>query len=223
MVDPARVLVVNDDGIEAPGIKALVARLVREGLDVRVVAPAVEQSAKSGAMTVHGVLEAEVHAYAEAGALSPAPLRCFTSRHQRCAVCAHGRSTARPSTVSSSLSVSFCRRWTSCRTLCSLGSTGYTASCIARRLISTQGNNAGLNPLCSGTVGAALAAKTHGLNSVALSLDHPATYVSGEPHALVLPGLPLFLWLRFTRTNGIMIWLLRSLCLSSETFSITGL
>lgn len=52
--------------------------------------------------------------------------------------------------------------------------------------VTTQGNNAGLNPLVSGTVGAALAARSSGLNAIALSLDHPPTYVSGEPHDVVI-------------------------------------
>ena len=37
---------------------------------VRVVAPATEQSAKSGAMTVHGLLDAQRHRFQEPGTLS---------------------------------------------------------------------------------------------------------------------------------------------------------
>lgn len=64
-----RLLIVNDDGIEAPGLKALVKRLLKEDsrFEVRVVAPATEQSAKSGAMTVHGKLEAQKHVFEEPG------------------------------------------------------------------------------------------------------------------------------------------------------------
>jgi len=61
-------LIVNDDGIEAPGLKALVRTLLKdERFVVRVVAPATEQSAKSGAMTVHGTLECQKHEFAEPG------------------------------------------------------------------------------------------------------------------------------------------------------------
>jgi 5'-nucleotidase len=47
-----RVLLTNDDGIEAPGLRALRAALVQiEGLEVAVVAPAVNQSATARSIT----------------------------------------------------------------------------------------------------------------------------------------------------------------------------
>jgi 5'-nucleotidase len=46
-----KVLVSNDDGIEAPGIIALV-RELNKHFDVRVSAPEKEQSAKSHSVTV---------------------------------------------------------------------------------------------------------------------------------------------------------------------------
>ena len=46
------ILVSNDDGIEAPGIKALVQALAEAGYSVHVVAPRSEQSAKSQALTL---------------------------------------------------------------------------------------------------------------------------------------------------------------------------
>jgi 5'-nucleotidase len=52
-----KVLISNDDGIEAPGIRALTG-LVRELADVWVVAPDSEQSAKSHALTMDTPLRA---------------------------------------------------------------------------------------------------------------------------------------------------------------------
>jgi 5'-nucleotidase len=53
-----RVLVSNDDGIEAPGILALEAALASLG-EVSTVAPATERSAASHALTMHEPLRAE--------------------------------------------------------------------------------------------------------------------------------------------------------------------
>ncbi|MBC8531197.1 5'/3'-nucleotidase SurE [Gehongia tenuis] len=47
-----RILVTNDDGIRAPGIRALVEQLAPKH-DITVVAPAEEQSAKSHSITIH--------------------------------------------------------------------------------------------------------------------------------------------------------------------------
>eukprot|EP01114_Cavostelium_apophysatum_P015856 TRINITY_DN4405_c0_g1_i2.p1 TRINITY_DN4405_c0_g1~~TRINITY_DN4405_c0_g1_i2.p1 ORF type:complete len:167 (+),score=13.36 TRINITY_DN4405_c0_g1_i2:90-590(+) len=67
------ILVVNDDGIEAPGLKALVAAILARNadsskpftFDVRVFAPAEEQSAKSHSITVHGNIVVKVHHFQE--------------------------------------------------------------------------------------------------------------------------------------------------------------
>lgn len=45
-------LISNDDGINAPGLRALVAALVADGCTVCVCGPADEQSAKSHAITL---------------------------------------------------------------------------------------------------------------------------------------------------------------------------
>jgi 5'-nucleotidase len=47
----ARVLITNDDGVQAPGLHALARAVVRQGLDVVVAAPAEESSGTSAAMT----------------------------------------------------------------------------------------------------------------------------------------------------------------------------
>ncbi|MBQ3107047.1 MAG: 5'/3'-nucleotidase SurE [Firmicutes bacterium] len=55
-----RILVTNDDGIEALGIRQLVEALARvPGAEVYVAAPARQQSAKSHGITVHGEMEVE--------------------------------------------------------------------------------------------------------------------------------------------------------------------
>ncbi len=53
-----RILVSNDDGVDAPGIRALAAALARCG-DVWVAAPASEQSARSHALTMHHPLRVD--------------------------------------------------------------------------------------------------------------------------------------------------------------------
>jgi len=54
-----RILLSNDDGIDAPGIKAMEAALL-EFADVWVIAPSGEQSAKSHALTMHKPIRAVV-------------------------------------------------------------------------------------------------------------------------------------------------------------------
>jgi len=54
-----RILVVNDDGIEAPGLKSLVKELLKKNFDVRVVAPAEEKSAQSHSITIHSLIVVE--------------------------------------------------------------------------------------------------------------------------------------------------------------------
>lgn len=50
---PARVLVSNDDGIDAPGLRALVVELAKlDGVEVFVCAPAGERSAQSHAVSL---------------------------------------------------------------------------------------------------------------------------------------------------------------------------
>ena len=51
-----KILLVNDDGIEAPGLWAMADRLLVDGHDVIVVAPTCQQSCTSHAVTLHGAL-----------------------------------------------------------------------------------------------------------------------------------------------------------------------
>ncbi len=53
-----RVLLCNDDGIDAPGLAALAAEIKNMGADVTVVAPEHEQSAKGHAITISDPLRA---------------------------------------------------------------------------------------------------------------------------------------------------------------------
>ena len=54
-----RVLVVNDDGIEAPGLHAIVAALATlDGVAVYVAAPTSERSATGHGITIHAPLVA---------------------------------------------------------------------------------------------------------------------------------------------------------------------
>ena len=73
-----RVLVVNDDGIDAPGLRAVVLALAAR-FDVYVCAPTVEKSASSHAISIHGSISAEprvvpgaTRAFACGGGATPA-------------------------------------------------------------------------------------------------------------------------------------------------------
>jgi len=73
-----RVLVVNDDGIDAPGLRAVVVALAKS-FDVYVCAPAVEKSASSHAISIHAPISAEprfvpgaARAFACGGGATPA-------------------------------------------------------------------------------------------------------------------------------------------------------
>lgn len=57
--DTLRILLMNDDGVEAPGIRVLRAALRKEGHRVLVVAPAGNRSGSSVAITTSGSLEVE--------------------------------------------------------------------------------------------------------------------------------------------------------------------
>jgi 5'-nucleotidase len=54
----ARVLVVNDDGIDAPGLHAIVDALARDGVVVCVAAPTSERSATGHGISIHAPLVA---------------------------------------------------------------------------------------------------------------------------------------------------------------------
>lgn len=55
--NPLRILLTNDDGWDAEGIRGVYAALTRVGHDVTVVAPATKQSGKGGAVTYSGSLD----------------------------------------------------------------------------------------------------------------------------------------------------------------------
>jgi 5'-nucleotidase len=67
--EPFHLLVVNDDGIDAPGIRALVAELARDdGYRITVVAPAQQQSGKGSALTLRGDIILRPHEAQAGGA-----------------------------------------------------------------------------------------------------------------------------------------------------------
>ena len=57
---PLRILLTNDDGVDAPGIKTLRAVLLEAGHDVTVVAPAGNQSGEGAKVTSSGTLKYEL-------------------------------------------------------------------------------------------------------------------------------------------------------------------
>ncbi len=60
--EPLHVMIVNDDGIDAPGIAALAAEVARDpAYRVTVVAPASPQSGKGHAVVTHGPIEVRAH------------------------------------------------------------------------------------------------------------------------------------------------------------------
>jgi len=146
-----KILVVNDDGIEAPGIKELLLHLINaKKYNIRVIAPSTEQSAKSHSISIHGCLEAEPYQYSSEPLSSLIAYRVFGTPVD-------------------------CVKLALAKLL-----DGFKPDLVISGI--NKGNNAGLNTLSSGTVGAAVEARVKGLNAVAFSLDHPATYVSGTPH-----------------------------------------
>lgn len=56
LVAPLEILLTNDDGYDAPGLRALHSALLAEGYSVTVVAPKVNRSGSSMAITTHGKL-----------------------------------------------------------------------------------------------------------------------------------------------------------------------
>lgn len=76
-----RILLTNDDGIDAPGINVLADLLQGEGHDIHIVAPINEQSATSHSITLHEplrVVERSRNRYAITG--SPADCMILASR-----------------------------------------------------------------------------------------------------------------------------------------------
>jgi 5'/3'-nucleotidase SurE len=60
--EPLRILLTNDDGYDAPGIRAMHERLVAAGHDVTLVAPLNDQSGSGIRVTTQGKLYYEDHA-----------------------------------------------------------------------------------------------------------------------------------------------------------------
>jgi len=60
--DPFQILLVNDDGVDAPGIAAMAAALSQEpSFEVTIVAPTEQQSGKGTALTIHGEVPLRPH------------------------------------------------------------------------------------------------------------------------------------------------------------------
>jgi len=141
-----KVLVTNDDGINAQGLHALVHELhAQNKYDIRVCAPEKEQSAVSHAVTVRKPLYAEAVelpnlSSVKAFSISGTPADCV-----RLALLSNIIDGFKPDIVLSGIN---------------------------------RGNNCGFNVVYSGTVGGALEGAIFGIPSVALSLNHPATYPS---------------------------------------------
>jgi len=74
-LEPRRILITNDDGIEAPGIKLLERVAQRFASEVWVVAPLHEQSGKAHGMTIHTGLKVEARG-ARHYAVSGTPTDC---------------------------------------------------------------------------------------------------------------------------------------------------
>ncbi|MCB1646367.1 MAG: 5'/3'-nucleotidase SurE, partial [Pseudomonadales bacterium] len=55
LADPLRILLTNDDGYKAPGIRAMYKALIHAGHDVTIVAPATQQSGSAASITSGGV------------------------------------------------------------------------------------------------------------------------------------------------------------------------
>lgn len=75
-----RILISNDDGVTAPGIRALATALAGSGHEVHVVAPDRERSATGHALTLHRPLKVEAYegipGVASAWAVSGTPADC---------------------------------------------------------------------------------------------------------------------------------------------------
>mmetsp|Transcript_35512 Transcript_35512/g.86854 ORF Transcript_35512/g.86854 Transcript_35512/m.86854 type:complete len:294 (-) Transcript_35512:63-944(-) len=148
---PIRVLVANDDGIEAPGLKAIVHALVARGrdvYDVRVCAPNADMSAKSHSITVHEALHADEHRYEKAADAALAD------------VVAHSHT----GTPVDSVRLAFAL-WPAWRP-------DVVVSGI------NKGNNVARNAFYSGTVAVAREGWLQDITSLAFSLDFPDTWPS---------------------------------------------
>jgi len=142
---------VNDDGIEAPGLKALIGELWNQHkYDLFVVAPEVEQSAMSHAISVHGNISAERHRYT---GYDFAGVTAWKVR----------------GTPADCVKLAFSQLLP--------GPLPHRSVSLVLSGIN-RGNNSGVNVLYSGTVGAAVEGTLQGVKSAALSLDHPIHYPS---------------------------------------------
>ncbi|MFA5499199.1 MAG: 5'/3'-nucleotidase SurE [Candidatus Cloacimonadia bacterium] len=68
-----KILLTNDDGIEAPGLNILADALIKEGYELIIVAPEIEKSASSQSITTHNplrVVERSKNRYAVSGSPS---------------------------------------------------------------------------------------------------------------------------------------------------------
>jgi len=140
------VLVTNDDGVESPGLAALVRAIVGPGRRVIVAAPASDQSGTSAAVAPRS---------SEGVAIEPVSIAGLDGPHFEDLI---AFSVDGPP----ALAVLGAR-------LGELGRLPAMASVVASGI--NLGRNTGLAVLFSGTVGAALAAANLGLSALAMSID----------------------------------------------------
>jgi len=165
-----RILVSNDDGIDAPGLRALVRALASLAADVFVCAPDGERSAQSHAITlsrdmaaIPRAVDGAVSAYAIGGTPADAVMLALNS-----SLFFGAAAQQQPATTA--------------RTTATTGDpdppplqAGAEAAAAARfdLVVSgiNRGDNCGLHVIYSGTVGAAREGAAKGVPSLALSLD----------------------------------------------------
>jgi len=214
-----RILVVNDDGISAPGLHALLRGLVshfpqasdkdlqekkvkREEIKfvVRVSAPESEQSAASHCVTVRNPLFVEpVQLPGELEVLKAFKVTGSPADSVRMGLCTTIFTELEPSQPAESPSDPIVLGQDLPEGNSSSSKKhGKTAQWLPDLVLSgiNRGNNAGINAIYSGTVAGAREGAVFGVPSVALSLNHPPSYPSRDDHwdfdlsaKLILPVL----------------------------------
>jgi len=161
-----KILLTNDDGYSARGLLSILRELVEAGHEVRVVAPATEQSGVSHALTLHhGLRTRRVH-------YTPEFLRELGFEPIK--------------TLENVLAWNVLGTPADCAQFALLGLWGgpkplyepWNPELVISGI--NKGNNAGYNVLYSGTVAGAMEGSIQGVPSVALSLNHPPDYPSAS-------------------------------------------
>ncbi|PRP80544.1 stationary phase survival protein SurE [Planoprotostelium fungivorum] len=182
-----KILLTNDDGYHARGFLHLLNLLVEEGHEVRVVAPAFEQSGVSHCITIHSPLRVERFVYTME-LLEGFGLKNGNEKLKEVpAWKVHGTPA-------------------DCGQFALLGLFGGLKPILQPWepdvLLSgiNRGNNAGYNVIYSGTVAGAMEGSIQGIPSIAVSLNHPSDYPKGTeawPYRLAaelfLPLIPRLL------------------------------